>query len=243
MATPSLSVAVLVYNEEETLEAAVRHVHEALLEEELDFEVVIVDDGSEDTSAEIAARLADTLEGVRLVQHGRNRGPGSGIRTGIEECTKEVFTFFAADLQGNFVERLPHLARLVGDADILVGQRSGASNPGPWRRLNSLVFVGAMQTLFGVPFGDFNFFYFFTKEVLAAVEPRSRSAFICPEIMVRALEMGFRVVPVMGRVHPRRAGRATVGRAGPVARFVGEMTSLWAERKAARALSFARSVL
>lgn len=239
---PSLSVALLAFDEEATVEAAARHVHEALVEHEVDFELLLVDDGSRDRTAEIGDALARELPKTRVVRHGRNLGPGSGIRTGIRESSKEVFTFFAADLQGNFEERLRHLARMGRDADILVGQRSGRPGSSPWRQLNSVLFVRAMRVLFGVPFDDFNFFYFFGRDVLAAVEPRSRSAFVCPEIMIRALDLGFRVVPVAGRVRPRRAGRATVGRPAHVARVVREMGGLFLEREARRVRGLARAV-
>lgn len=239
---PSLTVAVLAYNEEATLEAAVRQVHDALAEEGLDFEVLVVDDGSVDGTGAIADALATDLDRVRVLRHEHNLGPGSGIRTGIAASTKEVFTFFAADMQGNFAERVPHLARLKREADLLVGQRSGTSGAGPWRRLTSVVFVRSMRALFGLPLDDFNFFYFFTRRVLDAVEPRSQSAFICPEIMVRALDQGFRVLPVAGRVRPRQAGRATVGRVEHVAKVVLEMLGLYLELEGRRAVGLARAV-
>jgi dolichol-phosphate mannosyltransferase len=227
---PSLSVAVLAYNEEATLEAAVRHVLEALVSKGVEHEILVIDDGSTDRTAVIAEALEAELGTVRLVRHGHNRGPGSGIRTGIGLSTKEAFTFFAADMQGEFEERLRYLGRLGRDVDILVGQRSGRPGSSPWRQVTSRVFVHAMKRLYALPFDDFNFFYFFTSQVLAAVEPTSQTAFICPEIMIRALDMGFRVQPVPGQVRPRPAGRATVGQLGHVARVTREMTQLWVER-------------
>jgi len=227
---PELSVAILAYNEEATLEEAVRHVHDALSSDAgRTFEIIIVDDGSTDSTEEIAEELATSLRDVRLVRHPHNRGPGSGIRTGIEEYRGQIFTFFAGDLQGSFEERLIHLDALGGEADVLVGQRRGASSPTAWRKLTSAVFPRVMNLLFDVELDDFNFFYFFKREVLDTVSARSQTAFICPELMLRAHHRGFRVRGVPGTVYPRRAGKATVGRLTHVARFTAEMVRLWAE--------------
>lgn len=116
-----LSVLVPVYNERETVEQVVRRVLEL---GELVHEVIIVDDGSSDGTADIVAQLAQTEPRIALASHARNQGKTAAIRTAIERATGEVLIIQDADLEYDPAE-IPEVIEpiLRGDADVVYGSR------------------------------------------------------------------------------------------------------------------------
>jgi len=226
----SLLVTVLAYNEEKTIEASVLHVYSSLKEEEpnREFEILIVDDGSRDSTSKIADRLAETYPEIKTVHHHKNFGPGSGIITGLSYCTKDIFTFFAGDFQGNFRERIPYLKYLDQDVHVLIGYRLNYPHKGPWRRLNSFMFVKLMKLLFKLPYNEYNFFYFFRREVWEGeLELLSRGVFVAPELMIRAKEKGLKIMAVPGTTKYRVSGSSVVARPKNVLFTAYEMMKVW----------------
>jgi len=122
-----LSVVIPALNEEDGIADIVRRVFavESSLKEAgvQGLEVIVVDDGSKDRTAEIAG----SLPGVRLVRHGGNRGYGAAIKTGFRHAHGDLLAFLDAD--GTYPpERLPELcsAAIEGGADVTVGSRRSA---------------------------------------------------------------------------------------------------------------------
>src|SRR5436190_8471784 len=82
-----LSIIVPVYNEEEFLSAAILRAMDAPLPDGLESEIVAINDGSTDSSAEILDELAQQHPGrIRVIHHKRNAGKGAAIRTGLQEA-------------------------------------------------------------------------------------------------------------------------------------------------------------
>ncbi|MGE0480113.1 MAG: glycosyltransferase family 2 protein [Phycisphaerae bacterium] len=115
-----LSIVIPAYNEEEgigpTLEELRRRVPAA--------EIIVIDDGSRDRTAEVARGVG----GVRVVSHGRNRGYGAALKTGIRASTRGCIAWYDADGQHR-PRDLIHVARpiLDGDADMVIGVRGADS--------------------------------------------------------------------------------------------------------------------
>ena len=131
----SVSCTILAYNEEETLEQAVRDVHGALSALGRPFEVLVVDDGSTDRTATIAAELEARLPEVRLLRHGRNLGPGSAILTGIRNARCHRHAVRALNLDSADVHLSPwgdvDGRRELGTADIAFGRQSRHQRASP----------------------------------------------------------------------------------------------------------------
>jgi len=122
----SLSVVVPAYNEATRLEATLRAILGA--GEPWDFEIVVVDDGSTDGTADIAeAILKDSGRG-RVIRLARNEGKGAAIRTGVVATTGQAVVYMDADLATDLSALGPALNAL-GAADVVVGSRvvDGAS--------------------------------------------------------------------------------------------------------------------
>ena len=100
MAALTVSILIPVYNEEEYIGTLLERVLAAPLPEGIGREIVVVDDGSKDGSAEIAEDVAAAHPGViRLIRQPRNQGKGAAIRTAIEHATGEFAIIQDADLE------------------------------------------------------------------------------------------------------------------------------------------------
>src|SRR5450759_587329 len=100
MAAHTLSILIPVYNEEEFVGTLLERVLSAPLPEGLEREIIVVDDGSTDSSAAIVEEIAAAHPGVlRFIRQPRNRGQGAAIRTAIEHATGEFSLIQDADLE------------------------------------------------------------------------------------------------------------------------------------------------
>ncbi len=124
MSSSRLSILVPLYNEEEFIAPILERVLEAPLPEGMDREILVVDDGSSDGSAEIVAEMATRHPEIRLLKHGRNRGKGAAIRTAIENAGGDFSIIQDADLEYDPREYIRMLRPLLeGKADAVYGSR------------------------------------------------------------------------------------------------------------------------
>lgn len=119
-----ISVLVPLYNEEEYVSTSLQRVLDVALPEDLLLEIVVVDDGSTDGSAEVVEEVARQYEQIRLIRHPENRGKGAAIRTAIEHARGEFAVVHDADLEYD-PKDLPKLLEplLEGKADAVYGSR------------------------------------------------------------------------------------------------------------------------
>jgi len=120
---PKLSVLIPCFNERPTIREIVRRVLEVDLGG-IDLEIVLVDDGSTDGSADILAHLERDTPSVRVVSHPRNRGKGAAVRSGQAICTGDFVMIQDADLEYDPQSYPALLAPLLsGQADAVYGSR------------------------------------------------------------------------------------------------------------------------
>ena len=124
-ANPRVSILIPVYNEAEYLPALIARLLAVPLWEEVPIEIVAVDDGSTDGSAQTLDELARLHPDViRVIRHTRNRGKGAAIRTAIEHASGEFAVIQDSDLEYNPLDLARVLAPLLeGHADAVFGSR------------------------------------------------------------------------------------------------------------------------
>ena len=223
----SIGIFFPVFNEEANigplLDEAVREL--ALMTR--DFEVVVVDDGSRDGTAEIVRTYAERHPQVRLVAHPTNLGYGHALRTGLASTRGDAVALVDGDRQFRIADLKLLVAELDG-ADVVAGYRIVRADPRS-RLIIARVYKVVLRSLFGLDVRDPDCgFKLFRRAVVDTIAPQlvSRAAFISPEIVIRAKRAGFKIVEVGVPHHPRVAGRPKGAPPKVIARTIGEIVGL-----------------
>src|SRR6266480_1875326 len=124
-----LSVFFPAYNDSGTIASMVIRAVKAASELTPDFEIIIVDDGSADSTAEIADELARKYPQVRAVHHPTNRDYGAALRTGFRASTKDLIFYTDGDAQYDPAELAALWASMTGDVDLVNGYKISRSDP------------------------------------------------------------------------------------------------------------------
>jgi len=121
MSEPFLSIVIPAYNESSRITRSLDAVQDYVQSKQFPIEIIIVDDGSTDDTAELAARRPD----VRVLRNLNNRGKGFSIRRGVLEARGELVLFTDADLSAPIEEADQLLAAMESDRpDVVVGSRA-----------------------------------------------------------------------------------------------------------------------
>lgn len=223
--TKELSIIVLAYNEEESLEQTVRRCVEVADELGIDYEVVIVEDGSTDRTKQIARNLSQQFERVRGVFHPKNQGSGMAIRSGVAASEGERIIYVPADGQFDVAE-LGRFLKAAELADIVIGARLSRSDYTWFRMLSSRTFLHLIRILFGTTFRDVNWVHLWHRRVFEECKIRSEGVFLLEEIIVRATRNKFSFVEIESDYHPRKGGRATGGNPWTILKTIQEMLAV-----------------
>src|SRR6202171_3743498 len=122
-----LSVFFPAYNDSGTIASMVIRAVRAASELTPDYEVIVVDDGSSDATAEIADELARTYPRVRVIHHPTNRGYGGALQTGFRAAAKEFIFYTDGDAQYDPAELSALWASMTADADLVNGYKISRS--------------------------------------------------------------------------------------------------------------------
>jgi glycosyltransferase involved in cell wall biosynthesis len=202
-----VSVVLPAFNEEANIERALEEASATAGRLFGEYEIVVVDDGSEDGTAELARRFADRSGDVRVISHGRNRGYGEALRTGFLSSRLDYVFFTDADLQFDMNE-LERFLPYAGTVDVVVGYRVSRQDR-TTRRLIGIAWNLLVRVLFYVPVRDIDCaFKLMNRRVLETIDIESVGAMVNTELMVKLGRRGASVVEVGVSHHPRRAGEA-----------------------------------
>ena len=203
--TDELSVSVVIpcLNEEETIEACVERATAVLDREGIRGEVIVVDNGSEDRSAEIAHRA-----GARVVNEPR-RGYGSAYLTGLANAAARFVVMADADLTYDFEEIPRFVERLESGADLVIGDRMDNIAPGamPWmhRYVGNPVLTGLLNLFFRTGVRDAHCgMRAVRREALPRLDLRTTGMEFASEMVVRAASEGLVIEELPIKYYTRR---------------------------------------
>ncbi|MBI4831063.1 MAG: glycosyltransferase family 2 protein [Candidatus Lindowbacteria bacterium] len=231
---PYVSVVIPAFNEEANLASTTTLIARKLDELKTSFEVIIVNDGSADRTRAIAGELAQADSRIRLINHERNLGPGSGVFTGIKASRGEFVIFIPADL-GLDINELYKYIDASRSCDLVVGVRSDRRDYTLFRKFVSLTNIALIKLLFGMKERQFNYIHMYRRTMLERIEIESRGVFITAEIMIKAHDLGYRLQEVDITYVPRSAVKATCGKPRVILRTVKDLFRLWWKRTLKRA--------
>lgn len=159
---PEVSIIIPAYEEEDRLGSSLEKIVAYLRGEAPNTEIIVVDDGSKDGTAESAERFFSEVSDIpaRVIRYEQNRGKGYAVKTGLQAATADIALFSDADLSTPIAE-MPKLIDPIrtGKYDITFGSRaldrSLIGTHQPWRReQGGKVFNLVVRTLTGLPFWD-----------------------------------------------------------------------------------------
>jgi glycosyltransferase involved in cell wall biosynthesis len=206
----TLSVVIPAYNEEDGIQAVVQRVlsvRPRLAEADVELELIVVDDGSRDRTAELVAGTP----GARLIRHRTNGGYGAALKTGFAAARGEWIGFLDAD--GTYPpESFPELCRaaLAHDADIVIGSRmAGAASRMPLvRRVGNFLFANLVSLVSAQRISDSaSGMRVFKKAILERIYPLPDGLNLTPVMSTRALHEQLKMIEVP-ICYSERAGRS-----------------------------------
>ena len=206
MSFPKYSIVIPAYNESARIPGTLRSVVECVRAIGWPAEIIVVDDGSKDATAQVVRAFAAGAPEIRLVQNPGNRGKGYSVRNGLLQALGEIVMFTDADLSAPIEEAERLFAAIAGGADIAIGsrwlERTRQTIRQPlYRQFFGRCFNAVTRAVMGLPFADtqcgFKAFTRAAAQTVFQLQTIDRWGFD-PEILFIALKRGYRVeeVPV-----------------------------------------------
>ncbi len=202
----SYSVIIPAYNESQRLAASLDKIIGFFDEKQWKAEILVVNDGSRDNTAEIARQYANLHPQVRLIENPGNRGKGYTVRNGMMHATGDVLLFTDADLSTPIAECQKLFAAIQAGADVVFGSRwlqaELQTERQPFhRQVFGRIFNLLLRIILGLKFKDTQCgFKAFTRKAAQMLFPRQRIERwgFDPELLFLAQKYGFNVkeVPV-----------------------------------------------
>ena len=155
---PDLSIIIPSYNEELRLPATLERIAEYLSASRRSAEVLVVDDGSKDRTAQVAESFRGKIPGLRVVSNGVNRGKGFSVRHGMQEARGQIALFTDADLSAP-IEEADKLIAALDNHEVAIGSRAVdrsliTVHESPFREFAGIVFNKIVQLILWLPFVD-----------------------------------------------------------------------------------------
>jgi glycosyltransferase involved in cell wall biosynthesis len=221
----SISVFFPCYNEQDNITRVVEQALTVLEKLNADFEVIIVNDGSSDSTGQIADEIAGQKDRVKVVHHRTNLGYGAALQSGFKAATKELV--FYTDGDGQFdINEMPPLLRLMEQYDIVSCYRLNRQD-NLIRKINGWCWTKLVCLLFGMKIRDIDCaFKLYKREIFDNINVVSTGALIDAEILARAVRKGYRVTQQGIHHYPRTAGSQTGANLRVVLRAFKELLRL-----------------
>lgn len=227
MAGVSITAFFPVYNDQHTIEKIVRTAVEELSKVTDDFEILVINDGSEDYSREVLDRLASELPCVQVIHHARNMGYGRALISGFQNAQKDLIFYTDGDGQYDVREIHKLLAELKPGIDLVNGYKTTRADA--WYRIwTGRFYQWAMRRFFRLTIRDVDCdFRLFRRRVFEKISLSSDSGIICVEMARKFEQAGYRMAEVPVTHLPRLHGRSEFFRFKHLIRTLGGLARIW----------------
>ena len=222
-----LSVFFPAYNDSGTIASMVIRTVKAASELTPDFEIIVVDDGSADSTAEIADELVRKYPQVRAVHHPINRDYGAALQTGFRSATKELIFYTDGDAQYDPAELAVLWARMTPETDLVNGYKISRSDP-LHRILIGRLYHYIVSVLFGLKLRDVDCdFRLMRRTIFERINLEKTSGIICVEMMKKIQDAGFRIAEVPVHHFHRAFGKSEFFNYRRLFRTGRDLLKLW----------------
>ncbi len=230
---PALSLILLAFNEEENLRPVLTEIASWRDEHEVALELIVIDDGSSDETAKRSDALMTEFHfRGKVISHGKNRGMGAGLKSGVAASRAPFVTFLPADGQvpptaidtmaraGGISLRDAQRAR-ASDCDLVLSTYRNR-NDGTFRRVLSKGLRLLIQAIHQVAI-ESEGPYLFRRSLFDARQLPSDSFFLNFEFPIRCVGAGLRIRNALVDCRPRISGHSKTAHARGVARIAGDL--------------------
>jgi glycosyltransferase involved in cell wall biosynthesis len=222
-----LSIFFPAYNDSGTIASLVITALQTARTLTPDHEVIVVNDGSRDRTADILEELARVFPQVRVVHHEKNRGYGGALRTGFATATRELVFYTDGDAQYDPAEMTALWRRFDDTVDLVNGYKISRSDP-LHRIVIGRLYHHTVKLLFGLAVRDVDCdFRMMRRSIFEKVRLEKNSGVICLEMMKKITDAGFRIAEVPVHHYHRAYGKSQFFNFGRLYRTGIDVMKLW----------------
>lgn len=229
---PEISVFFPAYNEEKNITKTVKEALQVLEEVADKYEIIIINDGSQDKTGEIVEGLAKENKFVKVIHHPQNKGYGEALKSGFYNARYNWIATIDADGQFDFSE-ITKLWEKTDSAQVVIGYRLNRQDS-LIRKINGRGWTFLANLLLGVNVSDVDCaFKLVKKEVIETIPSleSTRGGMISPELLAKAKKAGFKIVQVGIHHYPRAAGEQTGANFKVILKSFIDLFKLWRKIK------------
>lgn len=228
-ARPSISVFFPAYNDAGTIPSMVLTALLTLKRLTDDYEVIVINDGSQDHTPDLLEELAQLYPQVRVIHHFKNTGYGGALRTGIAQSRKELVFYTDGDAQYDVRELEKLLPLMTDDVDMVNGYKISRSDPF-YRSLLGTMYRLTTKLFFGIRLRDIDCdFRLMRRSIFDRISLKSNSGTICVEMVKKIEASGFRILEVPVHHFHRSYGKSQYFTLRRLLKTLTDLTKLWYE--------------
>ena len=222
----SLSLVVPVLNEQEIIEETIGVYNSNLKNVAKIYEIIVVDDGSNDSTPEILKSLRNKNKVIKIITHEKNMGVGKALFDGFKAARYEWVMHNSAD-QPFDINNLKKIANLFQNSDVIVAVREDRSANTLFRKLTSLTSLMTVKIFFGTDIRDFHFIQIYKTSILKNIKIGSKDTFMPAELLITLHKKGYIISQFPARFQKRTTGYSKYD--NPVRYFIylKELLKFW----------------
>jgi glycosyltransferase involved in cell wall biosynthesis len=223
----SLSVFFPAYNDAGTIASLVIAAFQSASKLTPNYEVIVVNDGSSDSTAQILHELARVYPHLKIVTHPVNRGYGGALRSGFANATKDVIFYTDGDAQYDPSEIELLWPKMIPGVDLVNGYKISRSDP--WHRIIiGRLYHHTVKMMFGLHVRDVDCdFRLMRRSIFDRVRLEKNSGVICLEMMKKIQDAGFTIVEAPVHHYHRAHGQSQFFNFRRVIRTGIDVFKLW----------------
>ena len=223
----SISCFFPCYNDGGTIASMVVLAHQVLSEITDDFEIIVIDDGSKDSSRDVLKSLEKNLDRFQVIYHEQNQGYGGALRSGFSASSKELIFYTDGDHQYDVRELKLLYEKMSDQIDLVNGYKIMRNDP-IHRIIIGEIYKHLMRILFKLPFRDIDCdFRLIRKRVFDTITLEESTGSICLEFTKKFSDAGFKFAEVPVHHYFRIYGKSQIFNFIRIFRTLIKIGKLW----------------